>query len=61
MLKADTLLRRQFIISSRSKMKASGLYGNTTVSPAICKTDMQHLFEYSYECINRYAIVRIKL
>lgn len=61
MLKANTSLRRQFIMSPRSKMKTSGLYRNTIVSPAAHKTDMQHVFEYSYACIDRYAIVRITL
>lgn len=61
MLKADTSLRRQFIVSPRSKTKASWLYRNTIVSPATYKTDMQHVFEYSYACIDRCAIVRITL
>lgn len=61
MLKADTSLRRQFILSPRSKPKVSGFYNHTTVSPTTYKTDIQHVFEYSYECISRYAIVRIKL
>lgn len=61
MLKADTSLRRQFIMSPRSKPKVSGFYRHTIVSPTTYKTDIQHVFEYSYECINRYAIVRIKL
>lgn len=61
MLKADTSLRRQFIMSPRSKPKVSGFYNHTIVSPTTYKTDIQHVFEYSYECINRYAIVRIKL
>jgi len=61
MLKADTSLRRQFIMSPRSKPKVSGFYNHTIVSPTTYKTDIQHVFEYSYECISRYAIVRIKL
>lgn len=61
MLKADISLRRQFIKSPRSKTEESGLYRNTIVSPAIYKTDMQYVFEYSYECIDRHAIVRITL
>lgn len=61
MLKADTSLRKQFVLSPRSKPKVSGFYNHTIVSPATYKTDIQHVFEYSYECINRYAIVRIKL
>lgn len=61
MLKADTSLRRQFIMSTRSKPKVSGFYNHTIVSPTTYKTDIQHVFEYSYECISRYAIVRIKL
>lgn len=61
MLKADTSLRRQFIMSPCSKTKASGLYRKTIISPAINKTDMQHVFEYNYACRDRYAIVRIKL
>ena len=61
MLKANTSLRRQFIMSPRSKPKVSGFYNHTIVSPTTYKTDIQHVFEYSYECINRYAIVRIKL
>lgn len=61
MLKADTSLRRQFVLSPRSKPKVSGFYNHTIVSPTTYKTDIQHVFEYSYECINRYAIVRIKL
>lgn len=61
MLKADTSLRRQFIMSPRSKLKVSGFYNHTIVSPTTYKTDIQHVFEYSYECISRYAIVRIKL
>lgn len=61
MLKADTSLRRQFVLSPRSKPKVSGLYNHTIVSPTTYKTDIQHVFEYSYECINRYPIVRIKL
>lgn len=61
MLKADTSLRRQFVLSPRSKPKVSGFYNHTTVSPTTYKTDIQHVFEYSYECISRYAIVRIKL
>lgn len=61
MLKADTSLRRQFVMSPRSKPKVSGFYNHTIVSPTTYKTDIQHIFEYSYECINRYAIVRIKL
>lgn len=61
MLKADTSLRRQFIMSPRSKPKVSGFYNHTIVSPTPYKTDIQHVFEYSYECISRYAIVRIKL
>lgn len=48
-------------MSSRSKTKASGLYRNTIVSPAIDKTDMQHVFEYSYAYIDRHSIVRITL
>lgn len=61
MLKADTSLRRQFIMSPRSKPKVSGFYNHTIVLPTTYKTDIQHVFEYSYECISRYAIVRIKL
>lgn len=61
MLNANKLLRRQFVLSPRSKPKCSGFYSHTTVSPTTYKTDIQHVFEYSYECINRYAIVRIKL
>lgn len=61
MLKADTSLRRQFIMSPRSKPKVSGFYNHTIVSPTTYKTDVQHVFEYNYECIKRYAIVRIKL
>lgn len=61
MLKTDTSLRRQFIMSPRSKPKVSGFYNHTIVSPTTYKTDIQHVFEYSYECISRYAIVRIKL
>ena len=61
MLKTNTSLRRQFIMSPRSKTKASGLYRHTIVSPAVHKTDMQHVLEYSYACIDRYAIVRITL
>ena len=61
MLNANKLLRRQFVLSPRSKPKVSGFYNHTTVSPTTYKTDIQHVFEYSYECINRYAIVRIKL
>lgn len=61
MLKADTSLRRQFIMSPRSKPKVSGFYNHTIVSPTTYKTDIQHVFEYSYECISGYAIVRIKL
>ena len=61
MLKADTSLRRQFIMSPRSKPKVSRFYNHTIVSPTTYKTDIQHVFEYSYECISRYAIVRIKL
>lgn len=61
MLKADTSLRRQFVLSPRSKPKVSGFYNHTTTSPTTYKTDIQHVFEYSYECISRYAIVRIKL
>ena len=61
MLKADTLLRRQFVLSPRSTPKVSGFYNHTIVSPTTHKTDIQHVFEYSYECIRRYAIVRIKL
>ena len=61
MLKANTSLRRQFIMSPRSKPKVSGFYNHTIVSPTTYKTDIQHVFEYSYECINRYAILRIKL
>lgn len=61
MLKTDTLLRRQFIMSPCSKPEASGLYRITIVSPATDKTNMQHVFEYSYACIDRYAIVRITL
>lgn len=61
MLKADTSLRRQFILSPRSKPKVSGFYNHTIVSPTTYKTDIQHVFEYSYECISRYAIERIKL
>lgn len=61
MLKADTSLRRQFVLSPRSKPKVSGFYNHTIVSPTTYKTDIQHVFEYSYECISRYAIVRIKL
>lgn len=61
MLKADTSLRRQFIMSPRSKPKVSGFYNHTIVSPTTYKTDIQYVFEYSYECISRYAIVRIKL
>lgn len=48
-------------MSPRSKTKASGLYRNITVSPTIYKTDIQHVFEYSYTCIDKYAIVRITL
>ena len=61
MLKTNTSLRRQFIMSPRSKPKVSGFYNHTIVSPTTHKTDIQHVFEYSYECISRYAIVRIKL
>lgn len=61
MLKTDTSLRRQFIMSPRSKPKVSGFYNHNIVSPTTYKTDIQHVFEYSYECISRYAIVRIKL
>lgn len=61
MLKTDTSLRRQFIMSPRSKPKVSGFYNHTILSPTTYKTDIQYIFEYSYECINRYAIVRIKL
>lgn len=61
MLKADASLRRQFVLSPRSKPKVSGFYNHTIVSPTTYKTDIQHVFEYSYECISRYAIVRIKL
>lgn len=61
MLKANKLLRRQFVLSPRSKPKVSGFYNHIIVSPTTYKTDIQHVFEYSYECINRYAIVRIKL
>lgn len=61
MLKADTSLRREFVLSPRSKPKVSGFYNHTIVSPTTYKTDIQHVFEYSYKCINRYAIVRIKL
>ncbi len=61
MLKADTSLRRQFVLSPRSKPKVSVFYRRTVVSPATYKTDIQHVFEYSYACIGRYAIVRITL
>lgn len=61
MLKANKLLRRQFILSPRSKPKVSWFYNHTTVSTTTYKTDIQHVFEYSYKCINRYEIVRIKL
>ena len=61
MLKTNTSLRRQFVLYPRSKPKVSGFYNHTIVSPTTYKTDIQHIFEYSYECINRYAIVRIKL
>lgn len=61
MLKADTSLRRQFIMSPRSKTEVSGLYRITIVSPATDKTDMQHVFKYNYACRDRYAIVRITL
>ena len=61
MLNANKLLMRQFVLSPRSKPKVSGFYSHTTVSPTTYKTDIQHVFEYSYACIDRYAIVRIKL
>lgn len=61
MLNANKLLRRQFVLSPRSKPKVNGFYSHTIVSPTTYKTDIQHVFEYSYECIKRYAIVRIKL
>lgn len=61
MLNANKLLRRQFVLSPRSKPKVSGFYSDTTVSPAVHKTDMQHVLEYSYAYIGRYAIVRITL
>lgn len=61
MLNTDKLLRRQCILFPRSKPKFSGFYRHTIVSPSTYKTDIQHVFEYSYECINRYAVVRIKL
>lgn len=61
MLKADISLRRQFIMSPRSKPKVSGFYNHIIVSPTTYKTDIQHVFKYSYECISRYTIVRIKL
>lgn len=52
MLKADTSLRRQFILSPRFKTKASGFYSHTTVSPTTYKTDIQHVFEYSDVIMN---------
>lgn len=61
MLKANKLLRRQFVLSPRSKPKVSGFYNHATVLSTTYKTDIQHVFKYSYECISRYAIVRIKL
>nr|DAW36300.1 MAG TPA: hypothetical protein [Caudoviricetes sp.] len=61
MLNANKLLRRQFVLSPRSKPKVSRFYNHTIVSPTTYKTDIQHVFEYSYECINRHEIVRIKL
>lgn len=48
-------------MSPCSQTKASGLYRKTIISPAIDKTDMQHVFEYNYACRDRYAIVRITL
>lgn len=61
MLKTDISLSRQFVLSPPSKPKASRFYRHTIVSPATYKTDIQHIFEYSYACIDRYAIVRITL
>lgn len=61
MLNANKLLKRQFILSPRSKPKVSGFYSHTIVSPTTYKTDIQHVFEYSYACIDRYTIVRITL
>lgn len=61
MLKTDKLLRGQCILFPRSKPKLSGFYRHIIVSPVICKTDIQHVFEYSYAYIGRYAIVRITL
>lgn len=61
MLKTDKLLRRQCIFFPRSKPKFSGFYRHTIVSTATYKTDIQHVFKYSYACISRYAIVRITL
>lgn len=61
MLNTDKLLRRQCILFPRSKPKFSGFYRHTIVSPSIYKTDIQHIFEYSYAYIGRYAIVRITL
>ena len=48
MLNANKLLRRQFVLSPRSKPKVSGFYNHTIVSPTTYKTDIQHVFEYSY-------------
>lgn len=61
MLNVNKLLRRQFVLYTRSKPQVSRFYNHTIVSPTTNKTDIQHVFEYNYECINRYAIVRIKL
>lgn len=61
MLNTDKLLRRQCILFPRSKPKLSGFYRHTIISPATCKPDIQHVFEYSYACIGRYTIVRITL
>ena len=61
MLNVNTSLRRQFILSPRSKLKVSMLYRHTIISPATYKTDIQHVFEYSYASTDRYAIARITL
>lgn len=61
MLQINWNLRRCFVFNPRSKPKLSTLYRSSKTISATYKTDINKTFQYNYEHVERYAIVRIKL
>lgn len=61
MLCIDKQLIRHFVLNPRFKPQLSTAYWHTIVTPALYKIDARQVFEYNYECMNRYATVRMTL